>query len=52
MAEAESSAVVPGMPKAAVALGAVWQVLPLEKMRGAIIDFCRINQPDEDEVDY
>lgn len=47
VAEDESSAVVFGMPKAAQALNAAWRVLPLRRMRSAIVDFCTLNQPEE-----
>ena len=47
IAEHESSAVVYGMPRAAIALGAAWRILPLQKMRSAIVDFCSINQVEE-----
>jgi two-component system chemotaxis response regulator CheB len=48
VAEDESSAVVFGMPKAAQSLGAAWRVLPLQKMRSAIIDFCSLNRSEEE----
>ena len=47
IAEHESSAVVYGMPKAAIALGAAWRILPLQNMRSAIVDFCSLNQAEE-----
>lgn len=41
LAEAESSAVIYGMPEAAVATGAVEHVAPLDDIAGAIIAFAR-----------
>lgn len=51
IAESESTAVVFGMPKAAQAMGAAWRVLPLHNMRSAIMDFCSLNQPEDEWAD-
>jgi two-component system, chemotaxis family, protein-glutamate methylesterase/glutaminase len=43
IAEDENTAVVPGMPSAAIATGAVQYIAPLHRMANHIIDFCRMD---------
>ena len=44
IAQDEKSCVVFGMPKEAIALGAIRHIVPLEKMTQTIIQFCSIRQ--------